>query len=378
MVTTDDLQTPYFLIHEDKLIENLEKARRLKALSGVKLVLALKCFSTWGVFELIKPYLDGTTSSGPFEVRLGYETFGGETHAYSVGFSEADIREVLPCCDKLIFNSQQQFHAFRHLVKGKVSIGLRINPGFSHAGQDLANPARRNSRLGVCDAQLDPRIMARLDGVMFHMNCENKDPSAFIHQLDQLSEKYGEYFDDLSWISLGGGIFFTAQDYDLDRVAAALKLFSERHRVQVYLEPGEAIITQTTDLVVTVVDVVENGCQTAIVDSATEAHRLDTLIYNESAWISESSESGHYEYVIGSCSCLAGDQFCTARFDRPLEIGQRLTIADSAGYTMVKLNWFNGLKMPSIYCQRKHGQIEILNQFDYHDFKHSLSRWTIT
>ncbi|EDP57533.1 carboxynorspermidine decarboxylase, partial [Vibrio sp. AND4] len=148
--------------------------------------------------------------------------------------------------------------------------------------------------------------------------------------------------------------------------------------VQMYLEPGEAIITKTTDLVVTVVDVVENEKKTAIVDSATEAHRLDTLVYNEPASIREASENGKYEYVIGSCSCLAGDQFCVTNFEQPIEIGQRLHILDSAGYTMVKLNWFNGLRMPSIYCERSNGEVQKLNEFDYSDFKRSLSRWTVS
>lgn len=137
------------------------------------------------------------------------------------------------------------------------------------------------------------------------------------------------------------------------------------------------MITQTTDLVVTVVDIVENELKTAIVDSATEAHRLDTLIYNEPATVSEASENGEHTYVIGSCSCLAGDQFCVANFDEPLKVGQRLHIADSAGYTMVKLNWFNGLRMPSIYCRRSNGEIQLINEFDYQDFKRTLSRWSI-
>ncbi len=128
----------------------------------------------------------------------------------------------------------------------------------------------------------------------------------------------------------------------------------------------------------TVVDIVENEKKTAIVDSATEAHRLDTLIYDEPATIQESSEYGEHEYVIGSCSCLAGDQFCVANFEEPLKIGQRLHVMDSAGYTMVKLNWFNGLKMPSIYCRRENGQVEKLNEFDYSDFKRSLSQWSVS
>ncbi|MGX9416020.1 carboxynorspermidine decarboxylase [Vibrio sp. WJH972] len=372
------LNTPYFMIDESKLIRNLEIAARLKTLSGVKLVLALKCFSTWGVFDIIKPYLDGTTSSGPYEVKLGHETFGGETHAYSVGYSERDVVEVADICNKMIFNSQSQLAAYRHLVEGKASIGLRLNPGVSYAGQDLANPARTYSRLGVQTNHIEPAVFETIDGVMFHMNCENKDADAFISLLDSISNDFGEYLDQLDWVSLGGGVFFTWPDYEIEKLAAALRAFADKHGVQLYLEPGEAIITKTTDLVVTVVDIVENEMKTAIVDSATEAHRLDTLIYNEPAEILEASENGQYEYVIGSCSCLAGDQFCVAKFDQPLEIGQKLHILDSAGYTMVKLNWFNGLKMPSVYCQRQDGRIEKLNEFGYDDFKRSLSQWSVS
>jgi carboxynorspermidine decarboxylase len=372
-----ELKTPYFMIDESKLIANLEIAKRLKEISGVKLVLALKCFSTWGVFDIIKPYLDGTTSSGPFEVKLGYETFGGETHAYSVGYSEDDVKEVADICDKMIFNSQSQLSAYRHLVEGKASIGLRLNPGVSYAGQDLANPARKFSRLGVQVDHVDGSVFDTINGVMFHMNCENKDVDAFIGLLDSISERFGEYLNKLDWVSMGGGVFFTWPGYDVEKLGLALKAFSEKHGVQLYLEPGEAVITKTTDLVVTVVDIVENGMKTAIVDSATEAHRLDTLIYNEPASVLEASESGEHEYVIGSCSCLAGDQFCIAKFDQPLQIGQKLHILDSAGYTMVKLNWFNGLKMPSVYCERSNGDIQKLNEFGYQDFKRSLSQWSV-
>ena len=373
-----ELKTPYFMIDEAKLIANLEVAKRLKEQSGVKLVLALKCFSTWGVFDLIKPYLDGTTSSGPYEVRLGHETFGGETHAYSVGYSEDDVKEVIEICNKLIFNSQSQLTAYRHLVEGKVSVGLRLNPGVSYAGQDLANPAREFSRLGVQADRLDTTVFEYINGVMFHMNCENKSVDAFSSLLDAISVRFGTYLDTLEWVSLGGGVFFTWPDYDVDKLATVLKAFSDKHTVQLYLEPGEAIITKTADLVVSVVDIVENGKKTAIVDSATEAHRLDTLIYNEPASILEASEQGQYEYIIGSCSCLAGDQFCETQFEQPLQIGQKLHLLDSAGYTMVKLNWFNGLKMPSVYCERRSGKIDKLNEFDYSDFKRSLSQWTIS
>ena len=370
----NNLNTPYFMIDESKLIRNLEKAKQLKEISGAKLVLALKCFSTWGTFDTIKPYLDGTTSSGPYEVKLGHETFGGETHAYSVGYSNADIEAVKPLADKIIFNSLSQLDTHYEQCKSNASLGLRINPERSVAGQDLANPARPYSRLGVKQDLLDLSVLDKVDGFMFHMNCENKDVDAFIAILEHISAAFSDFLDKLQWLSLGGGIFFTYPDYPIEKLGLALKAFSEKHNIQLYLEPGEAIITRTTDLVVSVIDIVENGKHTAIVDSATEAHRLDTLIYNEPASVREASTDGKYPYVIGSCSCLAGDQFCETQFTQPLQIGQKLHLMDSAGYTMVKLNWFNGLKMPSIYFKRAEGEIELLNEFAYEDFKGSLGR----
>ena len=370
----NNLNTPYFMIDEAKLIDNLEKAKQLKEISGAKLVLALKCFSTWGTFDTIKPYLDGTTSSGPYEVKLGHETFGGETHAYSVGYSKADIEVVKPLADKIIFNSLSQLETHFQDCKSAASLGLRINPERSVAGQDLANPARPYSRLGVKQELLNLSVLDKIDGFMFHMNCENRDVDAFIAILDHISATFSDYLDKLQWLSLGGGIFFTYPGYPIEKLGLALKVFSEKHNIQLYLEPGEAIITRTTDLVVSVIDIVENEKQTAIVDSATEAHRLDTLIYDEPASVREASEDGKYPYVIGSCSCLAGDQFCETQFDQPLQIGQKLHLMDSAGYTMVKLNWFNGLKMPSIYFKRAVGEIELLNEFGYQDFKGSLGK----
>ena len=209
---------------------------------------------------------------------------------------------------------------------------------------------------------------------MFHMNCENNDFAAYNQILTHISDQFGEYLNQVSWVSLGGGLFFTYPGYPLHKLALALKSFAEKHQVQLYLEPGEAVITDTTDLVVTVLDLVENDKKTAIVDSATEAHRLDTLIYNEPASFAEADDDGEHEYIIGSCSCLAGDIFGEAKFPQPLQIGDRLTIKDSAGYTMVKLNWFNGLRMPNIYYKRVNGEIDTLNQFNYRDFKASLGR----
>ena len=155
------IRTPYYLIDEARLVENLEKIARVRERSGVRAVLALKCFSTWSVFPLMSRYMDGTTSSSLYEAKLGHQYFGGETHAYSVAFSEPDIREARTFASKIIFNSISQFERFFHLTEG-IPIGLRANPGMSYSHFDLADPARTHSRLGVKDKSKIERVIDRL------------------------------------------------------------------------------------------------------------------------------------------------------------------------------------------------------------------------
>ena len=75
------IQTPYYLIDVARLEANMAKIARLRELSGAKALLALKCFATWSVFDHMRPHMDGTTSSSLYELRLGREKFGKETHA---------------------------------------------------------------------------------------------------------------------------------------------------------------------------------------------------------------------------------------------------------------------------------------------------------
>ncbi len=360
------IPTPYYLIDEKALLRNLKVIRHVREASGAKSVLALKCFSTWPVFGLMSQYMDGTTSSGVYEARLGREKFGKEVHAYSVGFSRQDVREVRRYADKIIFNSVSQLKAFGREARG-LKIGLRVNPGFSYSHFDLADPARRCSRLGVRDARELRRVADRISGVMFHFNCENADFKALSRHLDRLGAEYGDLLERLEWVSLGGGLFFTRAGYPVDAFCARVKAFGERFGVQVYLEPGEAAITGAAELVTTVLDVVHNEVDIAIVDASTEAHMLDLLVYRLDARL-VAPAAGRHEIVIAGRSCLAGDVFGRYRVKTRLKPGSVVRFGDAAGYTMVKKNWFNGMPMPAIVVRRLDGTVEVARAFGYKDF----------
>ncbi len=396
------MKTPYYLIDEKKLLKNLKRINYVRKNSGAKVVLALKCFSTWSVFPLMRKYMDGTTSSSLYETRLGYEKFGKEVHAYSAAFSKDDIKEIKKYANKIIFNSGTQLNLFYKYVSG-MNIGIRVNPKISYSHFDLADPARKYSRLGEADKKSILRIMPMISGVMFHFNCENDDFKNFSSALDFIGKNYGDLLKKLEWISLGGGIYFTKDSYPLEKFCKKLKEFGKKFGVQVYLEPGEAVITQTTELVTTVLDIVHNELDIAIVDTSTEAHMLDLLIYRTPAKTvfvenkncperSEGSQAlsgteilppyqvrgqndcnSKFKYMIAGHSCLAGDVFGTYRFKNRLKIGDTIKISDAAGYTMVKKNWFNGVRMPSIVVKRLNGKLDIVRSFDYNDFKNNLS-----
>lgn len=363
-------QTPYYLIDREKLLRNMAVMDRVREESGAKTLLALKCFATWCVFDTMSRHMDGTTSSSLNEVRLGREKFGGETHAYSVAYADHEIDEVVSHADKIIFNSIGQLERFSEHSKGIVR-GLRLNPGVSSSDFDLADPSRPFSRLGEWDASKVEAVIDKITGFMVHNNCENEDFSHFDRLLSEVEARFGHLFEKVEWVSLGGGIHFTGKDYPLGDFCARLKAFSERYGVQVYLEPGEAAITGTTTLEVTVLDTLFNGKNLAIVDSSTEAHMLDLLIYRQSAKM-EPNEGPH-EYMICGKSCLAGDIFGEFRFPNELRPGDRLSIQDAAGYTMVKKNWFNGVAMPAIAIREKDGSITTVRTFDYEDYAASLS-----
>lgn len=364
------VQTPYYLIDKSRLLPNMEKIAWLREASGVKCLLALKCFATWSVFDFMSEYMDGSTSSSLYEVRLGREKFAGETHAYSVAYADHEIEQVLEYSDKIIFNSIGQLNKFADASQGHIR-GLRVNPGVSTSDFDLADPARPFSRLGEHDPAAIDAVADQISGLMFHNNCENDSYDRFDEMLTLIEDRFGDVIHKMDWVSLGGGIHFTGEGYPIEKLAARLKRFAQSFGIQVYLEPGEAAITGAATLEVTVLDTMHNGKNLAIVDSSIEAHMLDLLIYREPAKISP--DTGPEEWMICGKSCLAGDIFGEFRFDAPLKAGDRLSFQDAAGYTMVKKNWFNGVKMPSIAIRELDGTIRMVRDFDYSDFAAALS-----
>lgn len=376
------LSTPYYVIDEARMLPAMERIHYVQKHSGAKCVLALKCFSSWCAFDFMSQYLVGTTSSSLWETRLGHEKFGGETHGYSVAYADDEIAEVVSYCDKIIFNSLGQLERLGHHAAG-IPVGLRLNPGIGHSGHALSNPVCQYSRLGAREDELPEDIGSRIRGAMIHVNCDNDDFGSISSQIEVFEERFGKLLPQLDWLSFGGGIAFTDENYPIDDFCRLLREFSERHSLKIYLEPGEAAVTCSTSLVVKVLDIIENEVPTLVVDAGVETHLLDVLTYAYTPEL-EGAESlardstdlaahpGHVYRVCGR-TCLAGDHFGNYAFPRPVALGDELCFPNVGGYSMVKKNFFNGIRMPAIYHRKFSGELRLVQQPTYDDFREALT-----
>lgn len=368
-----DIPSPCYVLEEEKLIRNLELMKRVQDESGIRIILALKGFSMWSSFDIIKPYLHGATASSVWEAKLAAE-MGKEVHAYSPAYKKADIEELATLVNHLSFNSLSQWQTHKDALAG-VSLGLRINPEHQEADTPLYDPAAPGSRLGLRVSELEGVDLSGIDGFHCHNLCEC-DSFATERTLKAIEARFGDYLGQLKWLNLGGGHLMTSEGYDVDHLIKTLSDFKQRYpHLDVILEPGSAVAWQTGPLIAEVVDVVNNDGDIAILDISATAHMPDVLEMPYRPTILNAALPGEkaYDYRLGGNSCLAGDVIDTYSFDAPLKAGDRVQFEDMMHYTMVKTSFFNGVEHPAIGILRKNGEFEIVRQFTYEDFKGRLS-----
>lgn len=370
----EDLKTPCYVIDEDRLEKNLKILKRVKENTGCSILLAQKAFSCYAEYPLIGRYIDGTTASGLYEARLGKEEMGLENHVFAPAYKEEDFTELVRICDHIVFNSFSQLERYKDHLQG-VSAGIRINPECStQEGHAIYDPCAPGSRLGVPIAGFKEEWLPYLSGLHFHTLCE-QNADDLEKTLYAIEEKFGKYLSGLSWLNMGGGHHITRADYDIDLLEACIRRMQEKYGLHVYLEPGEAVALNAGYLVTEVMDVVENGIKTLILDASAACHMPDVLEMPYRPPLKDSGLPGEkpFTYRLSSCTCLAGDVIGDYSFDREIQQGDKLYFMDMAIYSMVKNNTFNGMPLPSIAVMDKAGECRVIKQFGYEDFKNRLS-----
>lgn len=369
------IPTPCYVVDERRIEDNLKILADVQRRSGCKVLLALKSFALHDLASLIGQHLSGVSASSVDEAHLGREFFSGEVHVCSPAYTDRDLGELVSYVDHVVFNSFAQLSRHREILQDAgVQYGIRVNPEHSEASITAYDPCQCYSRLGVVEDEFDEDALEGVSGLHFHSLCEH-GYDALARTVAAFELRFGRFMDGMKWLNLGGGHHITKEGYDIPALCDMVGGLHEKYGVEVYLEPGEAIALDAGYLVSTVIDIVKNEKQVAIVDTSASAHMPDVLEMPYRPEIVGAGRPGElaHEYRIGGATCLAGDIIGDYSFDSPLQTGDRLIFCDMAHYTMVKNTTFNGIRLPCIgIVDAATGEIRVVREFGYEDFRNRL------
>ena len=377
------MPTPIYIIEEQKLRKNLCLIADVARRADVEIILAFKAFALWKTFPIFREYIHATTASSLSEARLALDEFGAKAHTFSPAYTDGEIDEIIRCSSHLTFNSLSQYERFQERVKGKASIGLRVNPEYSEIETLLYNPCAPGTRFGVTEDKLPDILPSGIEGFHCHCHCES-GADVLERTLVHIEKHFSRWFPQLKWLNLGGGHLMTRKDYDVEHLINILRGLHERYPwLKIILEPGSAFAWQTGPLVSHVVDVVEDkGIRTAILDVSFTCHMPDCLempYYPEvrhaehvDVASSQHLPSSSHLYRLGGNSCLSGDFMSSWLFDHELQVGEEVIFEDMIHYTTVKTCMFNGITHPSIGMLHEDGTLEVLRQFTYEDYRNRM------
>ncbi|GAA7558585.1 carboxynorspermidine decarboxylase [Helicobacter pylori] len=396
------IPTPCYVLESERLEKNAKILEIVCQQSGAKILLALKGYAFWREFGILRQKLNGCCASGLYEAKLAFEEFGGresqkEICVYSPAFKEAEMSAILPLATSIIFNSFYQYATYKDRILDKnkqlenlglspIKMGLRINPLYSEVTPAIYNPCSKVSRLGVTPSGFEKGAkehgLEGVSGLHFHTHCE-QNADALCRTLEHVERHFKPYLENMEWVNFGGGHHITRSDYDVNLLIQTIKDFKERyHNIEVILEPGEAIGWQCGFLIASVIDIVQNDQEIAILDASFSAHMPDCLempyrpsilkvsVENdeELVEVEKGENQGAFSYFLGGPTCLAGDFMGSFSFDAPLKRGDRIVFQDMLHYTIVKNNSFNGVPLPSLARLDQQG-FKILKNFSYEDYK---------
>ena len=372
------LDTPYYVIDRGLLADNLSILDSVQKRTGCKILMALKGYAVWSTFDQISEVLYGCAVSSLHEARLSQEYFKRHTTLYAPAYRSTDIEHYIDIVDHIVFNSFSQWHKYKDMISASnkpIQCALRINPECSQVKTRLYDPSAPYSRLGIRAQDFNNKDLTGITGLHFHNLCElNAD--ALEQTLAAVEKKFGHLLKQMQWVNFGGGHHITGSDYDIDLLCTLISEFQNKYQVQVLLEPGTAVVLNTGFLVSTVLDIVHNNIDIAILDTSAAAHMPDVLEmpYRPEIINADKPQKKQYTYRLTGSTCLAGDIIGDYSFAEPLEPGQRLVFKDMAHYTIVKNTMFNGINLPDIVIYDSRNNTHVIQRhFNYDDFKTRLS-----
>lgn len=358
--------SPAFVLDETEVIENLKILAGLRNQCGCKILYSLKALPLAAVMEIAKPFVDGFSVSSLFEARLADEVLAGQgsIHLTTPGIRQDEFDDTARLVTHISFNSLSQYRRFSAAAREHASVGLRLNPKLSFVKDDRFDPCRPYSKLGIDIKELG---LSQVKGFHFHSIFSATNFASLIKTIEKLRYELREKFAQIEWLNMGGGYLFSEIEDHSPFIKLVNKLKND-FAIEVYIEPGKAVVGRAGYLMTTVIDSFISDGKTIVILDTSVNHNPEVFEYQRQPELYEQDSSGQYSAILAGCTCLAGDVFGEYRFKEPLQTGDKLVFKNVGAYSLIKANRFNGYNLPDMYVC-KSAQIKKIKQYTYQDYR---------
>jgi carboxynorspermidine decarboxylase len=351
-------------------MQNLRELNSLQKQSGCKVLYSIKALPFSALLEMVTPWVDGFSVSSLFEARLAHEVLTNDRtiHLTTPGIRPDEFDELSALCSHISFNSLSQYQRYSDKGKEAASIGLRLNPKLSFQNDDRFDPCSQHSKLGVdIDELWQSSCLDQIKGLHIHTVFSATDFTPLIKTLEKLRNYFGKNLAQLDWLNLGGGYLFN-QIKDHGPLIDLVDMLKKDFDLEVYIEPGKAIVGNAGFLVASVIDTfISDGKTVAVLDTSIN-HNPEVFEYQRQPELHEQDSKGIVSVILAGCTCLAGDVFGEYRFSNPLTVGDKVVFKQLGAYSLIKANRFNGFNLPDIGLYRD-AQTKIMKQYTYQDYR---------
>lgn len=368
------IDTPAFVCSEGCIATCVAAIRDAVRESGAKIIFAMKALAHPDVLRTLQPIVDGFAASSLFEAKLGRSILGRPKtlHFTAPGFRPGEAEELGRTCDYIVFNSAFQWRRHRSQMPSGVECGLRVNPRVAIVADDRYNPCRKHSKLGlpiesIAAVLAESSCGTKPSGIHFHTACDLNCYEPFLHTVHAIAAGLPDGLRQFRWINVGGGYTF-GPGRDVGPLQEALAILTHTYGLEVFMEPGAAIVRRAGAIITTVLDLFESDGKTVAILDTTVGHMPEVFEYQYKPRVIGETDTGSHQYVLAGCSCLAGDLFGQYAFTDPLEVGSRLVFVDQGAYSLSKANTFNGIAMPTVYTVGTSGDLVRRRSFTYSDY----------
>ncbi len=362
--------SPAFVLDEIEMTKALETLAELRTQCGCKILYSIKSLPFSVVMDMAKPFVDGFSVSSLFEARLADEVLAGQgsIHLTTPGIRQDELDELSLLCSHISFNSLTQYQRYSETAQAQSSIGLRVNPKLSFLHDERFDPCRQHSKLGVAIDELSHSIcLDQIEGLHVHNVFSATDFTPLIKTIEKLQQHLGVGLAELEWLNIAGGYLFD-QIKDHRPFVELVRKLKNDFGVEVYIEPGKAVVGRAGHLVSTVLDsFVSDGVTIVILDTSVN-HNPEVFEYQRPPGLHEHDPDGQYTAILAGCTCLAGDIFGQYRFKEPLEVGDKVVFKHVGAYTLIKANRFNGYNLPDIYLGNSL-RVKKVKHYGYQDYR---------